>query len=56
MCIRDRDSEVGSIETGKHADFAVLEQDPFEVGPTDLRDIPVWGVVQGGRVFEAGAL
>ena len=50
------DSEVGSIETGKHADFAVLEQDPFEVGPTDLRDIPVWGVVQGGRVFEAGAL
>ena len=49
------DGEVGSIETGKHADFAVLEQDPFEVGPTDLRDIPVWGVVQGGRVFEAGA-
>ena len=49
------DSEVGSIETGKRADFAVLEQDPFEVAPSALRDVPVWGVVQGGRVFEAAA-
>ena len=50
------DSEIGSIETGKRADFAVLEQDPFEVDPAALRDVPVWGVVQGGRVFEAAAL
>jgi predicted amidohydrolase YtcJ len=50
------DAEVGSIETGKLADFAVLEQDPFEVDPAALRDIPIWGTVQGGRVFEAAAL
>ena len=49
------DSEVGSIETGKRADFAVLEQDPCEVAPAALRDVPVWGVVQGGRVFEAAS-
>ncbi|NNE51546.1 MAG: amidohydrolase [Sulfitobacter sp.] len=50
------DGEVGSIETGKRADFAVLEEDPSAVDPADLRDIPVWGTVQGGRVFAAADL
>ena len=44
---------IGSIEVGKYADFAVLEQDPLEVAPQDLRDVPVWGTVLGGQVFEA---
>ncbi len=47
------DHEVGSIETGKHADFAVLEDDPLNVPPESLKDIVVWGTVQGGRVFQA---
>jgi predicted amidohydrolase YtcJ len=47
------DGEIGSIETGKRADFAVLEADPLETDPRALRDIPVWGTVQGGRVFAA---
>ncbi|MFK7751642.1 MAG: amidohydrolase [Sedimentitalea sp.] len=47
------DHEVGSIEVGKHADFAVLDQDPTNVDPMALKDIPVWGTVQGGRVFPA---
>ena len=47
------DHEVGSIETGKHADFAVLEEDPFTVAPEKLKDIAVWGTVQGGRIFKA---
>ena len=50
------DGEIGSIETGKRADFAVLEADPLQVDPRTLKDVPVWGVVQGGRVFEAAAL
>lgn len=50
------DGEIGSIETGKRADFAVLEQDPTEVDPMALKDVPVWGTVQGGRVFAASAL
>ncbi|MBT3534972.1 MAG: amidohydrolase [Rhodospirillaceae bacterium] len=48
------DHEVGSIEVGKRADFAVLEEDPTAVAPVDLRDVPVWGTVMGGRVFQAG--
>jgi hypothetical protein len=45
-----KERELGSLEPGKHADFAVLEQDPFEVDPRDLRDIPIWGTVLGGRL------
>lgn len=50
------DGEIGSIEAGKHADFAVLEDDPTEIGATALKDVRVWGTVQGGRLFEAAAL
>ena len=42
------DSEIGSIEAGKLADFAVLEDDPLSVDPMALRDIGVWGTVLGG--------
>ncbi len=48
------DGEVGSIEVGKRADFAVLEEDPTAVDPRELKDVPVWGTVQGGRIFAAG--
>ncbi len=48
------DAEIGSIETGKRADFAVLEDDPLAGPPETLRDVRVWGTVLGGRVFEAG--
>ena len=47
------DGEVGSIEVGKRADFAVLDGDPYEAAPSALKDIPVWGTVQGGRIFDA---
>ena len=50
------DQEIGSIECGKHADFAVLEDDPLEAGAEALKDVRVWGTVQGGRVFEAATL
>lgn len=45
------EQEVGTIEAGKQADFAVLEQDPFAVEPMALKDIPVWGTVVGGKLF-----
>ena len=49
------DHELGSISAGKRADFAVLEEDPLEVPPAELKDVPVWGTVLGGRPFPAPA-
>jgi len=47
------DHVVGSIESGKFADFAVLEEDPFLVEPDKLKDIKIWGTVVDGIPFPA---
>lgn len=44
---------VGSIETGKYADFAVLDDNPLECSPDSLKDIPVWGTIVGGIPHQA---
>jgi predicted amidohydrolase YtcJ len=49
------DAHVGSIQTGKYADFAVLDEDPLEVEPERLGRLEVWGTIVGGRVFRAPA-
>ncbi|MGN6467058.1 MAG: amidohydrolase [Rhizobiaceae bacterium] len=45
------DHEIGSIETGKKADFVVLGADPRAVDAAALKDVPVLGTVLGGRHF-----
>lgn len=50
------DDRIGSIEIGKRADFAILEDDPTQVAPDMLKDVRVWGTVQGGRIFEAATI
>ena len=47
------DGEIGSIETGKRADFAILEDDPTEIAAENLRDVRIWGTVLGGEINEA---
>ncbi len=42
------DHEIGSIRPGLRADFAVLDDDPFEIDPMALRDVGVWGTVLSG--------
>lgn len=41
--------EVGSIATGKRADFCVLADDPFELGPDRLKDVRIAGTVFEGQ-------
>ncbi|MDR3638046.1 MAG: amidohydrolase family protein [Isosphaeraceae bacterium] len=50
------EDKVGSIAAGKFADFAVLEQDPFEVRTEVIREIKVWGTVLGGKVLPASGI
>ena len=52
--VLNRDDSLGSIEVGKHADFAVLDDDPYEVEPGALKAIGIHGTVLGGNVHIAG--
>jgi predicted amidohydrolase YtcJ len=45
----------GSLEVGKLGDFVVLAEDPFEVDPGQIKDIPVEMTVIGGDiVYQVG--
>lgn len=50
------EAELGSIEAGKLADFAVLDKDPYEVGVKGLRGIKVWGTVFEGKAHPAKSI
>ena len=47
------DDEIGSLEAGKKADFAVLQEDPLSIDPMNIRDIEVWGTVLAGTKHPA---
>lgn len=47
------DDRVGSIEPGKFADFAILDDDPLGVDPIAIKDIGVAGTVFAGVVHPA---
>jgi predicted amidohydrolase YtcJ len=47
------DHLIGSIDVGKFADFAVLDEDPTAVAPAALKDVRVHATVLGGVPFDA---
>ncbi|WP_108836580.1 amidohydrolase [Tateyamaria sp. Alg231-49] len=44
------EDEIGSIETGKRANFTILDSNPLNVDPMTIKDVKVWGTVMEGRV------
>ncbi|QEM81204.1 amidohydrolase [Halomonas binhaiensis] len=46
------DDRVGSLEVGKFADLAILDEDPLAVDPMHLGQIKVHATMLGGRVHE----
>ncbi len=53
--VLNQDDHLGSIEVGKHADFTVLDEDPYEVDPKTIKDIRVHGTVLAGEFHPARA-
>jgi predicted amidohydrolase YtcJ len=45
------ENEIGSITSGKLANLTILGESPLTVDPAKIKDIPVWGTVQEGRVL-----
>jgi len=45
-----QEDEIGSIEGGKRADFAILESNPLTTAPEDWPNIEVWGVMLDGNI------
>ncbi|HMK21945.1 MAG TPA: amidohydrolase [Terriglobales bacterium] len=53
------EKDVGSIVSGKLANFTILADNPVTIDPLKIKDIVVWGTVQEGRVLpvkQAGAV
>jgi len=46
-----RENELGSIEVGKIANMSALDDDPYDVDPTRIGDIPIRSTMFGGRIF-----
>lgn len=46
-----KEDHIGSIAPGKIANFTVLGENPYDVPPSSLKDIPIVATVFEGRVF-----
>ncbi|CAH1668962.1 amidohydrolase [Chelatococcus asaccharovorans] len=44
------ENDMGSIVTGKLANFSILEDNPLTVDAAKIKDIPVWGTVFEGKM------
>ncbi|WP_160032672.1 amidohydrolase [Paenibacillus sp. An7] len=43
------EAEAGTIESGKRADFVILEEDPTEVEPIRIKDISIFATLRDGK-------
>ena len=44
------EKRVGSIEVGKDANLTILETSPYDIDPTAIKDIGIWGTMLEGRL------
>ena len=44
-------NDTGSLRAGKYADFVVLEENPLEIDPKEISEIPILATAFEGKVF-----
>jgi len=44
------EKDAGSLETGKYADFVVLDRNPLKIDPNEIRNIRVLATIRGGII------
>ncbi|MDP8219318.1 MAG: amidohydrolase family protein, partial [Candidatus Theseobacter exili] len=49
-----REHELGTLETGKYADMAVVDRDLFNVTPDEIRDAKVLLTIMDGNIVFDG--
>lgn len=50
-CLLQLEEEMGSVVPGRLANFITLGDNPVTCNPMRIKDIPIWGTVQEGRVL-----
>jgi len=45
------ENQIGSIESGKTANFTILKYNPFKIDPMLIKDIPVLATVYKGQLY-----
>jgi predicted amidohydrolase YtcJ len=46
-----KETEIGSIDIGKKANFTVFEENPLKADPKKLKDLTIWGTVFEGTEY-----
>ena len=47
-----RENSIGKLEVGMRADFVVLDQNPLQINPHDIREIKILGLYKNGIRFK----
>ncbi|MEA2049072.1 MAG: amidohydrolase family protein, partial [Campylobacterota bacterium] len=46
-----KETQMGSIDIGKYANFTIFDENPLKADPKMLKDLNIWGTVFEGKIY-----